>query len=180
MRVLDRTETENALRALGVTKDSVHGTGCFDFGPDETAEAVVVIEEFDRATKGPLLTILVGELLRVRPIWWLLPKITYFGEKPWSADQWAAQELPPLRNEVIEWSADDLPKIDKLLTTHCEAGWNVGWDLYLASTDGRLLAFVDHHEQLSVSVRRREEAQLLSTQLSARGVSNAIYPETDA
>lgn len=116
--------------------------------------------------------------MECRLLWWLLPKHTYFGEKPWGEEQWADLGLPKLRDEALEWSADDRAPIFSIVDAHCEGGWNVGWDLYFISSDGTLVGFLDHHNVLSVRARRRGDAEVLSRRLAVLGVDSEVYPET--
>jgi hypothetical protein len=119
MRILERQEADSTLEALGVRKDT---TECYMLAPEGSREAILAIDDFEPEAKGSLLTILLAELLKARPIWWLVPKYRYFGEQPWSREQWAMSSLPPLKDEVLECSIDDLPAIDKILMVTCEHG----------------------------------------------------------
>ena len=167
MRVLDRNEASAARRALAVS--NARGEGCCRADLETSCQAIVTIG-FAHAERSLLLRALVSELLKMQAVWWLMPLYKYFGDT-WSQDQWAAVGLPLLTNHVVECSAEDLAAIVTILTCHYEDGCF----LYLASTDGKLLAFEGPHQVLSVAARRREEAELLSVRLHAVGLPHEVH-----
>lgn len=176
MRAIARTVADSILASLGVVKETTYNSGCYELAPKRDDAPLLILEGFEQSQKAAILRCVAQGLGLLRPQFWLIPKFTYFGEAPWSETQWTVLGLPALNDEVIEWSPNDLPAVDAILSAHAEHGWWVGWDLFVASTDGTLLLFLDHHDVMTVCARNSDDVALLSHHLAAAGFPCEVYP----
>jgi hypothetical protein len=178
VNVISRKDAEARLVKLGVEKGGDHGPDCY--GLREALRSALVVEEVADEVKPQVIEGVLSALVDARPKWLLVPKHTYFGERPWSEQQWNAEGLRPLRDEALEWGREDLRLVQKLVRTHFLDGWNVGWDLYLCSSDGALVGFVGHHDWLDVTSYDPLLIGKVSKSLAQTGIPHEIYPEADS
>lgn len=178
MKVISRKDAELRLAELGVEKGGEHGSD--GYGLNEARRTALVVEEIADETKPKVIGGLLSVLANTRGTWFLVPKHTYFGERPWSEQQWHAEGLIPLRDQALEWAREDLHSVQKVVTAHFVDGWHVGWDLYLCSSDGALVSFIGHHDWLDVTSYDPLLIRELSKLLTHTGISNEVYPEADS
>lgn len=177
MIIIKRKKIDNRLKSVGIVKNPSYEDAAVYVLQDK-AECNIYIGEVQDSVKERVVNALIDALLVVCDGLIIFPRYTYF-ESGEERSYFKLAGLPNLDDEAIECTSADCKLIVDIVFQHFLKGWNVGWDLYLATSDGSILILVCHHNEFHVDINSLKIGKKFSRLLSERSVEHELFPEDE-